>query len=611
MRYAVLGVLAALCPLQAASEWLKFTSPNFEMYTTAGEKEARRTLEYFEQVRDFFMRVKSQNVTTRLPVTIVAFKNQKEYKPYSPRETAAAYYTGDEQRDYIVLGAVGSEHYPVAVHEYMHLLIRHSGLKMPSWLNEGMAEAYSTIKPLGGQILMGTPPQGRGLALQQLKWIPTDRLLAITQEASEFDEKNRTSIFYSQSWLLTHMLMLDKAYGTSFSKFVSDLSTSGDIDQALQRTYGKTIGDLDRDLKAYFRSTLSGVLFDVKLQKMTVSDPRPSTQLETELTLAKLTALLRRRDEARARYAELAKAHPDNWEIYEALAHLYWRDGDHAQARENFRQAVKLNPPSWKTYWDYARFAQGEEGTVDALRNVLRLNPQLGEARLMLGFELYNGRKFQEAYDVLAEIKQITPDRAPHFFLMKAFSAVEIGKKPEARAAAESAKKYARTADDTNQANRLIDYLDRKPVPEVQASAAEELRQLSTDRIIRNDNVRNDNVRNDNVGDSESLAENQSVSGMIRPPSDLIQVRGTLQEIECLGREARVRLMAGNARLALLIRDPGGVYLRNSDDTSVNLTCGAQHDTQVVIGYRAQEDAKFTTAGDVVTLEFLKRPTKP
>jgi tetratricopeptide (TPR) repeat protein len=381
------------------------------------------------------------------------------------------------------------------------------------------------------------------------------------------------------------MLMLHKSYGIGFSKFVADLSTSGDVHQALQRTYGKTAADLDRDLQAYFRSTLNGVLFDVKLQKMTVSDPRAATDLETGLTLAKLTALLRRRDEARSRYAELAKAHPDNWEIYEALAHLYWRDGDNAQAKENFRRAVNLNPPSWKTYWDYARFAHGDEGTVEALRNALRLNPELGEARLMLGFELYNTRQFQQAYDVLAEIKRVTPDRAPHFFLMKAFSALEIGRKPEARGAAEAAKKYARTPDEINQANRLIDYLENKSAPAQRAAATP----LPMERV----------------------SESQREAVMIQTPPDLHQVRGALQEIECLGREARVKVLVGSSRVTLLIRDPGAVHLRNSDESSVNLTCGPQQGTEVVVGYRERQDLKFKSTGDVVTLEFLKRTSKP
>ena len=187
-RFAVVLLAAVVSPLPAATEWLKITSSSFEMYTTAGEKEARRTLEYFEQVRDFFMRVKSQQVTTRLPVTIVVFKNQKEYKPYSPRDTAAAFFIGDEQRDYIVMGGAGEEHYPTAVHEYMHLLILHSGLKLPVWLNEGMAEVYSTMKPDANQVLVGSVPQGRSHALGE-KWFPLDGLLRATHDSPEFNEE--------------------------------------------------------------------------------------------------------------------------------------------------------------------------------------------------------------------------------------------------------------------------------------------------------------------------------------------------------------------------------------------------------------------------------------
>src|SRR3712207_5854998 len=121
---------------------------------------------------------------------------------------------------------------------------------MPGWLNEGMAEAYSNIRPFGGKILMGSVPEGRAYALSQLKWIPLERLLTMPRDAEEFDERNRTSAFYSQSWLLTHMLMLDKAYSANFPKFVGDVSTSRSAEQSLKNVYGKTVADLHRDLQA-------------------------------------------------------------------------------------------------------------------------------------------------------------------------------------------------------------------------------------------------------------------------------------------------------------------------------------------------------------------------
>jgi tetratricopeptide (TPR) repeat protein len=364
----------------------------------------------------------------------------------------------------------------------------------------------------------------------------------------------------------------------------------------LQRTYGKSIEDLHRDLQAYYRSnSLNGVLFDVKLQKISVSAPRPATELESELTLAKLVALLRRRDEARTRYAALAKANPGSWEIFEALAHLEWQEGNRDQAKENFRRAVLLDPPNWKTYWDYARFAQGEQGTVEALRSAIRINPRLTEARLMLGYELYRGRRFQETYDVLAQVTQVTPDRAPQLFLMKAFSAIEIGKKPEAKTAAELAKKYAKTVDDIREADRLLEYIDHQ-TPE----------RPKTVRTARAEPPQSE------VEQEAITPKPPAVDRDARPasPEGLSQVRGVLQEIDCLGKEARIKILAGDTRVSLLIRNPDRVLIRNSDDSTVNMTCGPQNGTRVIIGFQPNDDPNFKTSGDIVTLEFSTRPVK-
>jgi tetratricopeptide (TPR) repeat protein len=579
MRLVTLFTAVLLCPSFAATEWSKIASPNFEMYTTAGEKDARRALEYFEQVRDFFMRIKSQQVTTRLPVTIVAFKNEKQYKAYSPRETTAAYFIGDEQRDYIVMGGVGSEHYPTAVHEYMHLLVRHSGLKLPVWLNEGLAEVHSTLRPLAGQMLLGAIPQGRTYALQQLKWFPTIALVSINHDSPEFNEKDRSGLFYSQSWMLTHMLMLHDAYSRQFGKFVGDLSSSGSSEGAFQRVYGKTPADIDRDMQAYYRSnSLKGVLFDVKLRKMEVSPGQPASELETDLTLAKLTALLKRKDEAARRYAEIAKANPDNWQVQEAIGHLYWQTGDLEKAKEGLRKAVTLKSTSWKTYWDYARLAQNEPDVVETLRTALRMNPELAEGRLMLGYALYNGRNYKEAYDALSEIRQITPDRAASFFLMKAFSAMELGKKAEAKSSAEMAKKYTKSAVEISQANNLIEFIDRPAV-----SSAE-------------------HVLAPQVGTPSARLEASDAEDQVSV------LRGVLQEIECLGKEARLRILSGNTSIALLIRDPKRVTLKNSDSSSVDFVCGPQKNARIIVEFKPNDDTQFKTLGDIVTLEFTTRP---
>ncbi len=245
-----MGVVA----VAGTPEWSRVDSVNFHLLTTAPAREARPTLERFEQVRDFFMRVNSSRVTTRLPVTIVGFRNRNEYKPYSANEVSAAYYTGDEQQDYIVMSGLTSENAPVAIHEYMHLLVRHSGLKMPLWLNEGFADVYSTLKPTGGQILLGSAPEGRGYALSQGKWLSLPALAAVRVGSPEYNEKDRAGVFYAESWLLTHMLMLGTDYKDKFSEFVSKVSQTGSMETALTAVYGKSIPEVTKHLSAYFHS---------------------------------------------------------------------------------------------------------------------------------------------------------------------------------------------------------------------------------------------------------------------------------------------------------------------------------------------------------------------
>ena len=130
----------ALAPIRVSAEehWVKVTSPHFELFTSSGPKRGREAILYFEQVRQFFLQASPSKQVPEFPVRIVAFRTENQYKPYRISETAFAYYTGSESRDYIVMQNISAESYPVAIHEYMHLILRHTKLKRnssgpPTW----------------------------------------------------------------------------------------------------------------------------------------------------------------------------------------------------------------------------------------------------------------------------------------------------------------------------------------------------------------------------------------------------------------------------------------------------------------------------------------------
>ena len=192
------------------------------------------------------------------------------------------------------MGGVGQEHFPVGCSRiYAPVGPSLRFLTLPVWLNEGLAEVYSTLTPYADKVLVGAVPKGAGYSLGDQKWFPVETMVRITHDSPEYNEKDRTGLFYAQSWLLTHMLMLEDTYGKAFGKFVAETSATGSAEGALQRVFGKTVSDVDRDLKSYYPSnSLKGVLFDTKLQKVQVAEPRPATDLETDLTLAKLTGTI-------------------------------------------------------------------------------------------------------------------------------------------------------------------------------------------------------------------------------------------------------------------------------------------------------------------------------
>lgn len=182
----------------ADARWIRMRSADFEVYSSAGERNTRDTLHEFEQARSFFTQAMGVDVGQSASIRVLIFGSKKEYEPYRPNEAAAAFYLPAPDHDYIVLGGTGADVFPMAVHEYVHLVARHSGLNYPPWLNEGLAELYSTLKPYAGQILVGSIIPGRYQALLYDKWVPLAVILSADQNSPYYNEKERAGSLYNE-----------------------------------------------------------------------------------------------------------------------------------------------------------------------------------------------------------------------------------------------------------------------------------------------------------------------------------------------------------------------------------------------------------------------------
>jgi hypothetical protein len=570
LRLNWLIILALFCTSDAYSEskWIQMQSANFEAYSSAGERDTRDALRDFERVRDFFLQANQREPPKPVPVYVVVFGSEKEYAPYRFNEVAIAYYFGGSDRDYIVMGRTGDEAARVAVHEYVHSVARHLGLKYPTWLNEGVADLYSTLRMQGDKALVGDLVPGRMQTLFTEKWIPLPLLLSATQNSPFYNEKNKASSFYGESWALAHMLQLSPQYSPKYSEFLKILQSGADSAAALEKAYGKPIAEIEKDLQSYFRGNqFYGRLFPVKLVNSTEKFPAtPAPEFDVRLALADLTNRPGKEFETRKMLEELASADPKRPEPWASLGYLAWRDNQIPDAVEAFGNAYDRGNRSAKFLWDFGRLAERErrETAVTALTDLFKLEPARLDVRMELAALHLNARRPGAALSVLSDVHTVTADDAPRFFTLLANAQLQLRDLDGARITVAKLAANAKTSEDRARVEQMQRYLEQpgaKP-PQVADDSSGGTGPDKVPRLVR-----------------------PAPAGVRPPLLPSPEVEGSFVEFVCLEKSFKVVVDTEKGKKGFLIPNPNQVVIVGRADGKVELNCGPQTPVHVKLEY--------------------------
>ncbi|MEO8595379.1 MAG: hypothetical protein ABI759_18810 [Candidatus Solibacter sp.] len=589
--------LAAAASLPAANSdpWLKMTSANFELYTTAGERQGRELIRYFEQVRSFFAQAIGGSLPSARPVLIIVFKNEKEYQPYKPNEVADAYYQPGEEHDFIVMSSASSLHYPVAVHEYTHLMIRQAGMDIPAWLNEGLAELYSTMQSRGDKIMVGQVIPGRMQALAVDRWIPLTELLKVDHSSPVYNEKSRAGIFYAESWALVHMLSLDADYRPKMKAFVAALAQD-DPAAAFQQVYDKSPKEVEGALRGYFSgNTVRVSLFDVQLPK-NVDAPgiQSGAVLQARLALAELQASSRdRQEQANAAYTQLASEFPGNWEVEEGMAQFAWRRRKLEESAQHFARAVELGCQTQPALLLYGRVLNYQDQTKEAVNVLLKaaqLFPESNEVQLELGLTMVRNGNYGSAAAALQAVKKVPKaEDAFRLHYNLAYAQYRLADFAHAKENAAKARTYTRHPDELLSLDRLLAVLER-PAPD---SRAVEIAKEAAPPV---------NLDEDTLPRLKRRPGEQEPEEALQRPAGPA-VEGALEIMEC-GTVARLHLRVAGAVKVFVIPDPSKVAIQGADGKPVELQCGAQKPPRPLRLEYQPLPALPGVTGAVLSLEF-------
>jgi hypothetical protein len=589
MRHPVAIPLFILLSLPAFSEtrWLRGESAHFEIYSSAGERDSTETLRQFEKVREFFLQAIGTSESTQDKTRLIVFGSGKDYEPYKLNGFAAAWYMQGRERDCIVIGNSGAGMLPMAVHEYVHLLTRRAGLDLPPWLNEGVAELYSTLEARGDKVLVGSLIPGRMQGVLREQWNMRE-VLSAGHSSPLYNEKSRVSAIYNVGWALTHMLALSDEYRGRFASLLEAIIQGKDSIAAIRQVYQLSPEHLEDRLITYLGgSSFQGSLFGVKLANVKDKWPlTPAPALDTEMALLEISRQSDAAASRKARYLKLIEQHPDRPEPEAALSYLLLQAGESGLARLHMEQAVTKGSRAPRLLYDYSRLGASENPALanTALRTLLEDVPTHIDARIQLAYLELQRKQPAEALAVLGPVKKVSKRQAPHFFRTLAYAQLESGLRKEAAANALRWKENAGRPEEAEAADRLIVFLSRGDLPTVSQREGD---------LSREDGESAPRLRRAPEGATQAEA-----------PPEPAGLQGEFVELTCLGAHAVLRLQTPQGRKSFVIRDGSQVDLQGAGNGKQDFDCG-RRTTPAKVEVFFEPDSGYD--GRLTALKFLPR----
>ncbi|MBI2688501.1 MAG: hypothetical protein HYX27_19525 [Acidobacteria bacterium] len=440
--------LAAAAALPAQIQFTRMESPHFELYTDGSKGRAQDILEHFERVRSFFFQTISPRDSGRKP-RVVVLNSAKSFAAFVDRKTTAAYYIGLPHRDLIVIGpAQRNEDKTTITHEYVHLLVHQANMRIPLWMNEGIAEVYSTLEPVGKKMRVGTPIPRHLLRLRR-DWMDIRQVL----KAETYGGEEHIGLFYSMSWAVAHMLLLEEDLRPKWTRFVNALETGIAPEQALRQSYGLTPQQLEQHVQGYIRGkTVNVVDFNFKWEEWRDKpETTPATALDNGLTMVDLH--LSGKDNADAlRHAErLTREFPKAVEPWEAMTAIRMYEQNTGAAAIAVREAFARGSKNPDLLAAGASLWPGERDLAKKMIDrALAAGPEHFEAGMQLTAWHMYGHDYESAFAAVEKIRGVAHSEMARFSTMYIKAARQSGHEAEAAAMEELAGKSSALAPGDN-----------------------------------------------------------------------------------------------------------------------------------------------------------------
>jgi tetratricopeptide (TPR) repeat protein len=475
------GVALFCAPaLRAKPEtWVEVRSPHFIVISNAGEKEARQTAIRFEQIRTLFRQMLTGVQNAPSPtITIFAVKNEGSLRQLLPEYWAkghghiAGIFFDHFYQFYaaVQLDAPGDNPYSTIYHEYYHSLTVPYFPGLPLWLAEGLAEFFGNTQIEDKRAYSGQPDPGLIQEFQQGRWIPLTTLVSVDYTSPYYNEQNKMSEFYAESWALVHYLMMgdNGIHRPMLLAYLAALDRGATSQEAASKAFGD-LRRLEGTLQTYAQSDRFYQLVVPAPAKISDADLTAHQLSEAEIDAEKggFEATRGKTQEAEGLLRDAIRLDPNLALAQQNLAETELFEGKLDDALDPASKAVALDPKNSLTRYLRAYLTLHSHGMIrnpqveDDLRQSIAQSPDFAPSYALLGVYLAsNEETLSQAAGFVQKAIALEPGNTG-FQLDFASVLLRTHHYDDARTIATRARASAHQPQERAQADQLLQTIDR------------------------------------------------------------------------------------------------------------------------------------------------------
>jgi hypothetical protein len=352
----LLGACLALLAsprLEAKPKWYRMQTAHCEIYSCSSKEQTLAIAERLERFRFGLLEMTAMRQAYEPPILMLVFDDRRRMRSFLPSykgETvkADAIFSDGPGEETIVMNTDGETDMTLRLvaHSYVYFLVNTRGLRLPTWLSEGLAEFFETMEVDNSVIELGACPKEYIHLLRREQFMPFSELFAIGRDSRIYNDLEQRQLFNAQSWALVHYWMCnaDKDKTQRFLNFTNSLNGEVVVSKkAFEQALGMNFKSMGSTLEHYLRNGR----FMLRTLKMEMPDIRgsittqPVGDEERDMVFSFLRWRGNKSEDSSIELLSMAEKRPQDPRPYEFLAMIELSKEDQSYAQDYLHKAYE------------------------------------------------------------------------------------------------------------------------------------------------------------------------------------------------------------------------------------------------------------------------------